>query len=160
MDRFLMRGCSVPPPHRRGGPFAQRCTFSHQPSAYDTSFLEPSWGSKGRACGPSGRGTQQTPTTTSPQSVVQSSFQALDLYWGSPELGDFWYKLRTSKKTISSPQRAAPPPRVTRIMGNVPRLVGGGDRIHPENDRRGGQHGVQYVAQCVACAALTLVVWQ
>ena len=23
-----------------------------------------------------------------------------------------------------------------------------------------GRHGVQYVAQCVACAALTLVVWQ
>ena len=23
-----------------------------------------------------------------------------------------------------------------------------------------GRHGLQYVAQCVACAALTLVVWQ
>ena len=38
--------------------------------------------------------------------------------------------------------------------------VGGGVRIHPENARMSGQHGVQYVAQCVACAALTPVVWQ
>jgi len=33
-------------------------------------------------------------------------------------------------------------------------------RIHPENARMSGRHGVQYVAQCAACAALTLVVWQ
>ena len=32
--------------------------------------------------------------------------------------------------------------------------VGGGVRIHPENARMSGRHGVQYVAQCVACAAL------
>ena len=38
--------------------------------------------------------------------------------------------------------------------------VGGGVRIHPENARMSGRHGVQYVAQCVACAALTPVVWQ
>jgi len=38
--------------------------------------------------------------------------------------------------------------------------VGGGVRIHPENARMSGRHGVQYVAQCVACAALTLVVCQ
>ena len=38
--------------------------------------------------------------------------------------------------------------------------VGGGVRIHPENARLSGRHGVQYVAQCVACAALTPVVWQ
>ena len=38
--------------------------------------------------------------------------------------------------------------------------VGGGDRIHPENARMSGRHGVQYVAQCVASAALTPVVWQ
>ena len=38
--------------------------------------------------------------------------------------------------------------------------VGGGVRIRPENARLSGRHGVQYVAQCVACAALTLVVWQ
>jgi hypothetical protein len=38
--------------------------------------------------------------------------------------------------------------------------VGGGVRIHPDNARMSGRHGVQYVAQCVACAALTLVVWQ
>ena len=31
---------------------------------------------------------------------------------------------------------------------------------HPEHARMSGRHGVQYVAQCVACAALTLVVWQ
>ena len=37
--------------------------------------------------------------------------------------------------------------------------VGGGVRIHPTNARMSGRHGVQYVAQCVACAALTLVVW-
>ena len=39
-------------------------------------------------------------------------------------------------------------------------LVGGGVRIHPGNARKSGRHGVQCVAQCVACAALTLVVWQ
>jgi len=39
-------------------------------------------------------------------------------------------------------------------------FVGGGVRIHPENARMSGRHGVQYVAECVACAALTLVVWQ
>jgi len=33
-------------------------------------------------------------------------------------------------------------------------------RIHPENARMSGRHGVQYAAQCVACAALTPVVWQ
>ena len=38
--------------------------------------------------------------------------------------------------------------------------VGGGVRIHLENARMSGRHGVQYVAQCVACAALTPVVWQ
>ena len=42
----------------------------------------------------------------------------------------------------------------------VRRPVGGGVRSHPENARMSGRHGVQYVAQCVACAALTLVVWQ
>ena len=41
-----------------------------------------------------------------------------------------------------------------------PLEVGGGVRIHPENARMSGRHGVQYVAQCVACAALTPVVWQ
>ena len=39
-------------------------------------------------------------------------------------------------------------------------IVEGGVRIHPENARMSGRHGVQYVAQCVACAALTPVVWQ
>ena len=39
-------------------------------------------------------------------------------------------------------------------------FVGGGVRIHPENARMSGRHGVQYVAQFVACAALTPVVWQ
>jgi len=38
--------------------------------------------------------------------------------------------------------------------------VGGGVQIHPENARMSGLHGVHYVAQCVACAALTPVVWQ
>ena len=38
--------------------------------------------------------------------------------------------------------------------------VGGGVRFHPKNARMSGRHGVQYVAQCVACAALTLVVRQ
>ena len=45
-------------------------------------------------------------------------------------------------------------------FGDTPQTVGGGVRIHPENARMSGRHGVQYVAQCVACAALTLVVWQ
>ena len=34
------------------------------------------------------------------------------------------------------------------------------DRIHLENARASGRHGVQSVAQYVACAALTLVVRQ
>ena len=38
--------------------------------------------------------------------------------------------------------------------------VGDEVRIHPENARMSGRHGVQYMAQCVACAALTPVVWQ
>ena len=38
--------------------------------------------------------------------------------------------------------------------------LGGGVRIHPENARMSGRHGVQYVAQCAACAARTPVVWQ
>ena len=38
--------------------------------------------------------------------------------------------------------------------------VEGGARIHPENARMSCRHGKQYVAQCVACAALTMVVWQ
>jgi len=43
----------------------------------------------------------------------------------------------------------------------VPCVVeGGGDRIHPEKARKSGWHGVQNVAQCVACSALTLVVRQ
>ena len=40
------------------------------------------------------------------------------------------------------------------------KIVGGEVRIHPENARMSGRHGVQYVAQCVACAALTLFFWQ
>ena len=39
-------------------------------------------------------------------------------------------------------------------------LQRGGVRIHPENAHTSGLHGVQYVAQCVAGAALTLVIWQ
>jgi len=42
----------------------------------------------------------------------------------------------------------------------ITRIEGGGVRIHPKNARRSGRHGVQYVAQCVACAALMLDVWQ
>ena len=38
--------------------------------------------------------------------------------------------------------------------------VGGGVRIHLENARKSGRRGVQYVAQCVACAALMLDIWQ
>ena len=38
--------------------------------------------------------------------------------------------------------------------------VGCGVRIHPEHARMSGRHGVQYVAQSAACAALTPVVWQ
>ena len=34
--------------------------------------------------------------------------------------------------------------------------VGGRVRIHPERGHMNGRHGVHYVAQCVACAALTL----
>ena len=50
-------------------------------------------------------------------------------------------------------------------MGKVPlycddERVEGGVRIHLENARMSGRHGVLYVAQCVACAALTLATWQ
>ena len=38
--------------------------------------------------------------------------------------------------------------------------VGGGVRIHPGKADMCGRHGVQCVAHCVACAALTLVVRQ
>ena len=38
--------------------------------------------------------------------------------------------------------------------------VGGGVRIHPGNARMSALHGEQLVAQCVACAALTLLVWK
>ena len=38
--------------------------------------------------------------------------------------------------------------------------VEGGVRIHPENARMSGRHGVQYAAQCLACVALTPVVLQ
>ena len=38
--------------------------------------------------------------------------------------------------------------------------LGGGVRIHPENAGMRSRHGVQYVAKCVACAALTLTVRQ
>ena len=51
-------------------------------------------------------------------------------------------------------------PRWDDLRGTSLLLVGGGVRIHPENARMSGRHGVQYVAQCVACAALTPVVWQ
>jgi len=47
-----------------------------------------------------------------------------------------------------------------RAEGRNSTFVGGGVRIHPENARKSGRHGVQYVAKCVACAALTLDVWQ
>ena len=39
-------------------------------------------------------------------------------------------------------------------------VLGGEFRIHPENARRSGRNGAQYVAQCVARATLTQVVWQ
>ena len=39
-------------------------------------------------------------------------------------------------------------------------VAGGGVRIHPENAHMRVRYGVQYVAQFVACAALTLVVRQ
>ena len=42
-------------------------------------------------------------------------------------------------------------PGASKLNSSAER-VGGGVRIHPENVR----HGVQYMAQCVACSALTL----
>ena len=50
-------------------------------------------------------------------------------------------------------------------MGEVPlycddERVEGGVRIHLEKPRMSGRHGAQYVAQCVACAALTLAIRQ
>ena len=54
------------------------------------------------------------------------------------------------------------PPRweADRPVSLEARILEGGVRIHPENARMSGRHGVQNVAQCVACAALTPVVWQ
>ena len=51
------------------------------------------------------------------------------------------------------------------LMGEVPlycdnERVEAGVRIHSKNTRMSGRHGVLYVAQCVACAALTLAAWQ
>jgi hypothetical protein len=46
------------------------------------------------------------------------------------------------------------------VSRRVRTTVGCGVRIHLENAHMSGRHGVQYVAQCVACAALTLAVWQ
>ena len=61
----------------------------------------------------------------------------------------------------SKPKGPTGPRSGTRQLGFTSVLgVGGGVRIHPENARMSGRHGVQYVAQCVACAALTPVVWQ
>ena len=49
---------------------------------------------------------------------------------------------------------------VGELIRSLSRNVGGGVRIHPENAHMSGRHWVQYVAQCVACAALTPDVWQ
>ena len=54
-------------------------------------------------------------------------------------------------------QTERPPPHPSAPL---PARVGNGVEIHPENTRMSGRHGVQYVAQCVAFAALTLVVRQ
>ena len=51
----------------------------------------------------------------------------------------------------------------SRISSEVNKEVNeeeGGVRIHPENARMSGRHRIQYVAQCVACAALALVFWE
>ena len=48
--------------------------------------------------------------------------------------------------------------RETHVFCSCP--VGGGVRVHPENARMSGRHRVQDVEQCVACAALALVVRQ
>ena len=45
-------------------------------------------------------------------------------------------------------------------MDKVPEALGGGARIHPKNARMSSRYEEQYVAQCVECAALTLVVRQ
>ena len=42
----------------------------------------------------------------------------------------------------------------------VCRWLGSGVRIHPKFARMSGRHGVQYMAHCVACATLMLLVWQ
>ena len=75
----------------------------------------------------------------------------------------------TSRCMIGCSSRGRwPPPRLSFRLGRVVRRlplgrrlhVGGGVRIHPENARMSGRHGVQCVAQCVACAALALAVWK
>ena len=61
---------------------------------------------------------------------------------------------------VSAALASMAPTDNTEARGMFREAVGGGVRIHPENARMSGRHGVQYVAQCVACAALTPVVWQ
>ena len=56
--------------------------------------------------------------------------------------------------------RRSPRSQWEALTQDVLEDVGGGVRIQPESDRISGRHRVQYVAQCVACAARTLVVWR
>ena len=59
---------------------------------------------------------------------------------------------------MRSRQRQASPEGTSGAWAALGTRVGGGVRIHQENARMSGRQGVQYVAQCVACAALTLIV--
>ena len=77
------------------------------------------------------------------------------LHCRSSDCGDLPYKQGNWKKRSDAALRASG--RQVEGGGGV---AGGVGRIHPENCRMRGRHGLQYVAQCVACAALTPVVWQ
>ena len=66
------------------------------------------------------------------------------------------------KPQTPNPTPQIPNPNLQSPTPNPPAagFVGGGVRIHPEIAHMSGRHGVQYCAQCVACAVLTLCVWQ
>ena len=72
----------------------------------------------------------------------------------TPHLSNAWSGAgaATRSKGVARPRGGAPPAIPRRTCHPTP--------IHPENARISGRHEEQYVAQCVACTALTLAVRQ
>ena len=82
--------------------------------------------------------------------TIQSKFTTKEVNRGRS--GSSWEKSELEGSGVVS--------ITSRVSLVYEKRVGGGVRIHPENARMSGRHGVQYVAQCVACAALMPAVWQ